>query len=231
MAFIISEEATASKVTLTGSDGNKVYFEAILQTCDVKNRNGRIYALNVMRRAIDEIRDRISSRTFGGELDHPIVANDETGWMRHTTFKWSEASHIFTRVWFDGNKIMGSGETLRTPNGYTLAGLIKDNVRIGFSLRGVSNNLRRGPNGVMYVEPPVTVVGYDAVALPSHKESYLTEVKNIESVEVPHCEDGICVLKEHLAKCYRNQQMIQESVKPSKKTIVSLFSGEPLKWR
>ncbi|MGB9674813.1 MAG: hypothetical protein ACPLX8_01635, partial [Nanopusillaceae archaeon] len=85
------------RINIIDRDPKKVKFTAILQSCDVPNRNGRIYPKKDMMEAINQISDRIKTKTFGGELDHPIVSgSSDNDWIRHVTYLYKEASHAIT---------------------------------------------------------------------------------------------------------------------------------------
>lgn len=218
------------KLTIIDRDPRKVKFKAILQSCDTPNRNGRIYPKEEMAKAIDQIRDRIRDKTFGGELDHPIVeGSSETDWIRHVTFLYKEASHAITEIHFEGNLIVGTVETLSTPNGRTLAGLINDGVKVGFSLRAISDNIEKTSRGDI-VRSPITMISYDVVSFPSHAEAYIKEITQVESVQIPKCENGRCMLSEHLMKYKSSSIMLSESHNSNTYYKSKLFPGFKLNW-
>jgi hypothetical protein len=214
------------RIEIISRDARKVKFSAILQSVDVENRNKRCYVGSDMKQAIDFIRPRLQTKTFGGELDHPIVGNEsEKDWIRHTTFLWKESSHLITEIWFENNLIMGNIETTSTPNGYALAGLLNDGVQMAFSLRAISDNLEQ-KGGVTYVRSPITIVSYDAVSFPSHKEAYITEIKTTESEIVrmkQTCKDGQCFLYEH-------QQHFRSNKSINLTENTSLFPGKKFRF-
>jgi len=186
--FLIQEVTSVTTPELLREqkeDGRwKIHFRAILQTCDETNRNKRIYPKQDLQEAIEAVRDRVEQRAFLGELDHPAMTSDMS---RQATVLFKEASHVFTRIWFQGKEVWGQGETLATPNGQILTALIKDRVPIGFSLRALGQ-VQEGPSGVKVVKKPILVVAYDAVSKPSHEKALLKEIVS-ESV---FCIGDVC---------------------------------------
>jgi len=183
----------------------KAKFEAILQTANEVNRNKRYYPKDVIQRAIDDAKDRIDDRIFGGELDHPFPTSDEEYTMaRHMTLSLKEMSHIITNLRWEGNNLVALVETTSTPSGAILAGLIYDKVRVRFSIRAFSNNVEQKPDGITYVGGPMTIIAIDAVSSPSHKSAVLKEVKNLDVVikeaKQFSCEKGMCALLEFARK-------------------------------
>ena len=187
--LLIIEAPHVDKVRFSSVSGGKVVFEACLHTSDVPNRNGRVYPLDVMKEAVENIKPRLKEKTFGGELDHPLPTEDQYGsTMRHITLSLKEISHVFTDLWFEGNKLIGRGETLNTPNGKILANLILEGVHVGFSLRGFTENLRKeGKYDV--VEPPLSLVSIDAVCTPSHEDAKLKRVLKLKEEELRDVSD------------------------------------------
>lgn len=203
--FLLIESPTAEKQKIISKKASKVIFEAVIQSLDTPNRNDRVYSRKVIEEALNDpyVKERQKYRTFGGELDHPIpTSDDKASITRHTTLMFKEASHIFTEIYISGNLVEAVVETLSTPNGRTLAGLISDGVKVGFSLRAVGDNVKK--NGkILEVMSPLTIIAYDCVSFPSHKEAYLQEVSNLtlEDIDLSNrCRDGVCMLSEHYNK-------------------------------
>jgi len=177
--YIISETTMTSvpQKTQRIKNGN-LRFEACIQTADDINRNKRRYRRDVLEEGINSIRPRLQEGSFIGELDHPIDTNP----VRQTTTLYKEASHRFMEMGWDGNKLIGIVETLRTPNGSILSNLAEDGLPIGFSFRGMGDVRPVSESGmnVMEVQGPIHCVTWDAVSYPSHSEARL--IKITESV-------------------------------------------------
>ncbi|MEM4068017.1 MAG: hypothetical protein QXV17_14285 [Candidatus Micrarchaeaceae archaeon] len=162
-----------------------VKFRAVLQTADSINNNGRLYPQDVLREGLDGVKNRINSKAFIGELDHPEQGEQSIPHLKN-------ASHVITKVWFEGNKVCGEGETLSTPSGEIAKNLLLDGIPIGFSLRGLGNLQEKRVDGklVNVVSSPLLIISYDMVGNPSHTEAIVKEVS--ESTQFPICKDGLC---------------------------------------
>jgi len=149
---------------------HNVRAETVYQTVGEYNKNRRIYSNDLMHEAIAMNFDKMRNRTFLGELDHPITED----MVRQSTVLYKEASHVMTDLKIDGKYIRGVFETLSTPNGFTMAGLIKDNIPVGFSLRAMGNLI---PEGEYFrAAKPFIMICYDCVSHPSHTEARITNV-------------------------------------------------------
>ncbi len=128
-----------------------------------------------MESGVSEVRPRILDGSFLGELDHPISKLP----VRQLTVLYKQASHRILEIGWDGNKLFGVVETLRTPNGVILKNLAEDGIPIGFSFRGMGDlkqvTTPDGSNGFEVI-PPLHVVTWDSVSLPSHKEARIIKI-------------------------------------------------------
>jgi hypothetical protein len=172
-------------------DNGRLKFKAVLQTLGERNNNGRIYPPEAIKDALEKNKERINKRQFIGELDHPDNGNDIA---RQGTPKLKEASHVITKVWIEGNKVYGEGETLSTPNGQILRNLILDNVIPGFSLRAFGNLETKRINGesVDVVSAPLLMISYDAVSNPSHSEALVKEYSQLDENTIYQCAGNLC---------------------------------------
>jgi len=79
---------------------------------------------------------------------------------------FKEASHVITKLWWEGNVLMGEGEILNTAHGRQLKALLSDGVRVGISSRGVGNG-KVNENGILVIGESYKLITFDAVADPS----------------------------------------------------------------
>jgi hypothetical protein len=107
-----------------------------------------------------------------GELDHPT----------DSIIHFKEASHKITKLWWEGNTLMGEGVILNTPCGKILRSLINDGVRIGISSRGVGNG-KVNENGVLVIGESYKLITFDAVADPSTHSAYQKKVTSTKIKE------------------------------------------------
>ena len=104
-------------------------FPAKLQQCDARNGNGRTYPRDVLEREIDNYQKLVEDRRSLGECDHP----DDS------VINLKNASHMITRIWWNGDDVIGTIKVLRTPSGQILRGLYESGVKFGFSSRALGS--------------------------------------------------------------------------------------------
>lgn len=194
--YIISEAAISGVPENIKKFKDKIRFEAILQTAGDINRNRRMYDKQTLQESIDKIADRIRGREFLGELDHPIDSNP----ARQVTVSYKEASHAILELAWDGNKLRGVLESLRTPNGTILKNLAEDGIPIGFSYRGMGD-VRPMNEGLMgkqtfKVVGPLHTVTWDCVSFPSHKEAKLQEITESVKTAIYESIDPSLIVRE-----------------------------------
>jgi hypothetical protein len=139
--------------------------EGILATAEIKNGNGRYYARELWEREMEKYSDLIKNRRAMGELDHP----------ESQVINLKNVSHIITDYWWDGDQVMGKIEILNTPSGQILEALIKNNVTLGVSSRGLGSLEQKG--SVMEVQDDFNLICWDFVSTPSNPDSYMHVLK------------------------------------------------------
>lgn len=148
----------------------------VLQKYGVKNRNGRIYPEQILRREVDRYQELIRERRAIGELDHPessIIAGDRV-------------SHNIIETWWEGRTLMGKMEILMTPGyinygvvstkGDEVANLLRNNIMIGVSSRGVGSLTEI--NGDHIVQDDFEIICWDVVTAPSTPGSWMFKGKD-----------------------------------------------------
>lgn len=155
-----------------------LFIEGIFLQAEVKNRNRRVYPLQVAKSAVDKYRENyIKTGRSLGELGHPAA---NSGINLHLT------SHIVQSLEQDGNNFMGRAKILDTPMGKIAKTLITEGVRLGVSLRG--NAMLSNRNGVKYVTSDFSLLAIDIVADPSMPDAF---VNGIMEQSKEFCEQGI----------------------------------------
>jgi hypothetical protein len=184
---------------------NKVRFKSCLQTRDEINQNRRRYPGSVLDNGMNANSSKMKNRAFYNELDHPLKqGNRAFDMQRQTTVLLREASHIITNWEWQGNKLVAEMETLSTPLGFTLHGLIKDKTGVGFSMRGMGE--LQEMDGFNDVKDPLTIICFDSVSNPSHKAAVVNfneihfESKLITESLSTICCGGHCFLPEYFDK-------------------------------
>jgi hypothetical protein len=156
-----------------GNLGNKVTAEAVFQKCDDSNANGHRFPKRVLTSALNQIKEEIQNRHFLGELDHPDDINDVN---RIATVSLKNVSHVITSLEMDGNYVVGKFETLDTPNGMILGSLLKDKIKIGVSIRAITDqDISYGSNNIDTINE-FTLISYDAVHNPAYSDAYVKSV-------------------------------------------------------
>lgn len=136
----------------------------VLQRANAKNQNGRIYPLEILMREAKKFQTLIQERRALGELDHP----------ESPVVNLKNASHNITRMWFEGESLMGDMEILTTPCGNILKELLKNDIKLGVSSRGLGSVKELG-EGTVEVADDFALICFDAVSNPSTSGAFLTE--------------------------------------------------------
>ena len=131
-------------------------FRGKFQEADAVNKNKRMYTYDVLNENVKKLNECIKARGLVGELDHP----------EDSIIHFEKASHIITKLWWEGQVLMGEGEILNTPHGKILKALINDGVRVGVSSRGVGNG-KVNENGILVIDESYKLITFDVVADPS----------------------------------------------------------------
>lgn len=96
----------------------------------------------------------------------------------------ANASHLITKLWWEGNVLMGTGEVLNTPSGKVLKSLIESGVRVGISSRGVGNG-QVNNEGVLVIGESYKLITFDAVADPSTFSAFQRKVNDKKETYLP----------------------------------------------
>lgn len=144
----------------------------LLQKAEAKNQNGRIYPSEIlMREAAVYKNNFVAERRAVGELDHP----------ESPVVNLKNVCCNVTDLWFDGPSVMGNIEILSTPSGNIVRELIKNNIRLGVSSRGMGSVKQIGENTVE-VQSDFSLVCFDIVSNPSTQGAFINENKNSKIV-------------------------------------------------
>jgi len=133
----------------------------IMQKADQENGNGRVYSKKVLSREIENYSKIIDDRRALGELDHP----------EDSVVNLKNASHIVTKVWWEGNNVMGKVRVLDTPSGKILKSLVESGVKLGISSRGLGST--RKESGKTIVEDDFQLICFDFVQEPSTPGAFM----------------------------------------------------------
>lgn len=192
IAYLISEAATESKAEIikpTNALVDSVIFNAVLQDTDVWNRNSRNYPTPVMKKglAADHIVELINNKSWVGEAGHPV---DPTP-TRQMTLDPRNTSHRVNAFHFDRNVIKGQVETLMTERGKEMRDLIRQQLKVAFSLRALGK-VQQTSRGAL-VAGPIKIVCYDWVYVPSHKAAYQTAIVSDNNMHSSQLSESYCI--------------------------------------
>ncbi len=159
-------------LTEAREDGGKNYYiTGIFLQAEQVNKNGRIYRLPVMERAVQKyIETKINNRTAYGELGHP----------QGPQINLDRVSHIITELKKDGNNFIGKARITDTPMGNIAKGLLESGANLGVSSRGLGSIKEK--NGIMEVQDDFYLAtAADIVADPSAPNAFVKGI--LENVE------------------------------------------------
>jgi len=150
-----------------GEGKSLVTLEGKLQEGGVKNGNNRIYPPEILKREVDKyVNGPVKTRTALGELDHPEAS----------VVNLSNTSHVITKVWWDGNNVMGQLQLLPTPAGNIAKALVMAGIPLGISSRGMGSVKQLGET--VEVQDDFELLCFDLVSVPSTPQAYMTLAEN-----------------------------------------------------
>jgi hypothetical protein len=152
-------------MTLIESTNGQLKFRGKFQEANAVNKNKRMYPFEVLAGNVEKLEETVSSRGLYGELDHPA----------DSIIHLANTSHVITKLWWEGNTLMGESEILPTPSGMILKKLIESGCRIGISSRGVGNG-QTNNEGVLVIGESYKLITFDAVADPSTYAAFQSRI-------------------------------------------------------
>ena len=124
--FLITEDKK------TGEKNYKI--QGIFAQAEKKNRNGRIYPMPIIEKAVNKYdTEQVQRGRAVGELNHP----------EGPTVNLDKVSHKINKLEFQGNDVVGEASILKTPMGEVVKGLLDGDVTFGVSTRGMGSLSQR----------------------------------------------------------------------------------------
>ena len=152
----------------TGKKNYKI--QGIFAQAEKKNRNGRIYPMPIMEKALKKYdTEQVQKGRAVGELNHP----------EGPTVNLDKVSHKINKLEFQGNDIVGEASILETPMGQIVKGLLDGGVTFGVSTRGMGSLSQR--NDAMVVNSDYILNAVDIVQDPSAPGAFVNGI--MEGVE------------------------------------------------
>tara|TARA_B100000424_G_scaffold267484_1_gene260493 strand:- start:343 stop:945 length:603 start_codon:yes stop_codon:yes gene_type:complete len=139
-----------------------MYLTGVMQRADAQNGNGRVYPKRVLDRELMNYAKLVEENRALGELDHP----------EDSVINLKNASHMVTKVWWNGNDVMGKVKVLNTPSGQILRSLVDSGVKLGISSRGLGS-VHEDNQGAVVVEDDFQLICFDFVSEPSTQGAYM----------------------------------------------------------
>ena len=122
------QEAVNYELLDEGNKPKQYFIEGIFMQSEKKNKNGRIYPLDVLEKEVTRyVKEYVEPKRAFGELGHPDGP----------TVNLDRASHMITDLRKEGKNFVGRAKILGTPNGEIVKNLIDEGARLGVSSRGM----------------------------------------------------------------------------------------------
>ena len=165
---LIREEIESVEFIVEERNGKKsLYIEGVFLQGDIKNRNGRMYPMETLRREVARYNENhvLAGRALG-ELGHPDGP----------TVNLDRVSHKITSLRESGSNFIGKAKILNTPMGKIAESLISEGVKLGVSSRGVGS-LQVTREGINVVgEDFMLATAADIVADPSAPDAFVSGI-------------------------------------------------------
>ena len=145
------------------SGGKNYKIRGIFMQADVKNRNGRVYPMEILEKEVTKYNKNFikENRAFG-ELGHP----------EGPTVNLERVSHMITELHPDGKNFIGEAKIMDTPMGKIVKNLMDEGAKLGVSSRGMGS--LDSKNGANYVKDDFYLAtAADIVADPSAPNAFV----------------------------------------------------------
>ena len=154
-------------ITEEKEGGGKNYkIKGIFLQADIKNRNGRVYPMEVLQKEVSRYNKKfINENRAYGELGHP----------EGPTVNLERVSHMVTSLTPDGKNFIGEAKVMETPMGKIVKSLMQEGGKLGVSSRGMGSLDQK--NGANYVRDDFYLAtAADIVADPSAPNAFVQGV-------------------------------------------------------
>lgn len=175
IGYIICEtDITAHSVTnmVDKTPDGRVIADAIIQTADERNRNGRFYPREELFPQLTAPRtlELLNNKDLRAELGHPLSKE----LVRQQTIDDSRTCAIFLKLWTEGDNVWARFTTTHNAFGKALNDdMIIDGRKPAWSLRALGSieNTKRGAE-----VRNLKVITWDQVIYPSHPGAYTQRI-------------------------------------------------------
>ena len=164
MKLIREEIETVEFVTEERNGKKSLYIEGVFLQGNIKNRNGRMYPIDTLRREVGRYNESniVTGRALG-ELGHP----------EGPTVNLDRVSHKIVSLKESGSNFIGKAKILNTPMGQIASSLIGEGVKLAVSSRGIAS-LKPTKEGFNVVgDDFMLATAADIVADPSAPDAFV----------------------------------------------------------
>ena len=162
---LIREEIESVEFLVESKNGKKsMYIEGVFLQGNIKNRNGRMYPMETLRREVSRYNENhVQAGRALGELGHPDGP----------TVNLDRVSHKIVSLRESGSNFIGKAKILNTPMGKIASSLIEEGVKLGVSSRGIGS-LKMTREGINVVgDDFMLATAADIVADPSAPDAFV----------------------------------------------------------
>ena len=210
---LIREEIEQVEVIVEERNGKKnMFIEGIFLQGDLKNRNGRMYPMETLRREVQRYSENhIHAGRALGELGHPDGP----------TVNLDRVSHKIVSLKENGNNFIGKAKILSTPMGKIAESLISEGVKLGVSSRGIGS-LKQTREGVNVVGDDFMLsTAADIVSDPSAPDAFVEGIMEGKD----WVWDGGILRESQVAKTYKyiNTLVDQKQLDEKKLDVFNSF--------
>jgi len=151
-------------------DGDTIRIQVPFVKMGMKTSNGRIYSAELMKREVAKVQSSVESGGFLGVSDHPKSGVGSV----------ENVSHIVEKLTLDEKSSIGMAilKILPTTKGKTIQTIIRENGRLGISMRGFGNCDEKG-----VVLSDYSFQGLDVCLNPSVKSAMFDKSNILESMD------------------------------------------------
>ncbi len=144
--------------------GENVYIEGTFLQADLKNRNGRMYPMEILESEVNRyVKEFVIPKRAFGELGHP----------EGPIINLERVSHLITSLKKEGTNFVGRAKIMDTPFGKIVKALIREGAQLGVSSRGLGS-LQPSRGGVNIVRDDFHLAtAADIVADPSAPDAFV----------------------------------------------------------
>ena len=165
---LITEQIEDVQILSEEKNGKKnLYIEGTFLQGEIKNRNGRMYPINTLRREVDKYNESfVKNGRALGELGHPDGP----------TVNLDRVSHLITSLVLEGNNFRGRARILDTPMGNIAKNLLGEGVKLGVSSRGIGSLQETRDGAKVVADDFMLATAADIVADPSAPDAFVNGI-------------------------------------------------------